>query len=268
MNQFLYFVCVNGNKDLLKKEIELFYPSLVPSFSKGDFLTYKNLGKNYSLKEIENFQFAFALDWGINDGDLSQDAIEARLSVQKSKINLPEEAPSRAYLKIAEAYKRFSLQSDANINWIEFGSAPGGASFFLLNNFGALTGVDPGKMDDICLDNIMYEHLSVPIQNLSQEELPNRPVHYIASDLNLNPKQAIKEVIRLSKKYRMLKGIFMTIKMVKVEHVKLIPEFVKMFEDAGHENSIKVQLPSHRREFLIYAPKALRYIKSSFKDTP
>lgn len=255
MNQFIYFVCVNGNKDLLKKELEVFYPNLTPSFSKGDFLTYKNKDKDYSKKELESMQFAFALDWGINDGDLSKDAIEAKLTVQKSKINLPKEAPSRAYLKLAEACKLFSIKADTSINWIEFGSAPGGASFFILNNFGALTGVDPGKMDDICLDNLMYEHLSVPIQNLSQEELPDKPVHYIASDLNLNPKQAIKEVIRLSKKYRMLKGIFMTIKLVKVEHVKLIPEFIKLFKDVGYENCTKVQLPSHRREFLIYASK-------------
>ena len=260
--QFIYFVCLKSNKDLLKKEIEVFHKYLTPSFSKGEFLTYKNTRKSLSVKEIQGMNMAFALKWGENKGKIDNEKISSLLDECSIKIDLPQESPSRAYLKIAEACELFSIKPSKSLNWIEFGSAPGGASYYLLNQFDKLLGVDPAKMDQICLDNERFEHLSKPIQDLSQEMLPDHNIHYITSDLNLNPKQAIKEVIRLGKKYRSLKGILMTIKIVKPEHVGLIPEFEKMFEDAKYTEIRRVQLPSHRREFLIFAEKNAHVFRS------
>lgn len=255
MDQFIYFVVVNKNKDLLKTELALFHTYLSPSFSKGDFLTYKNKGSVLSEASVKNISFAFALDWGISKGKLTNESIDEYLKAQVSTISLPEYSPSRAYLKIAEACKTFNIRANDKLNWIEFGSAPGGASLYILENFGKLTGVDPGKMDSICLEHSNYNHLTESIQNLTQEELPDYDIHYIASDVNLNAKQAIKEVIRLSFKYKTLRGIFMTVKMVKAEHAKLITEFENMFLDKGFTKTTSIQLPSHKREFLLFAQK-------------
>ena len=80
-------------------------------------------------------------------------------------IELPEVAPSRAYLKIAQACSRFKITSNKKLNWIEFGSSPGGASYYLLENFNKVVGVDPAQMDSLCLNNnkfIQLNHLNPP----------------------------------------------------------------------------------------------------------
>jgi predicted rRNA methylase YqxC with S4 and FtsJ domains len=253
-NQFIYFVVVKGNKDLLKKEIQEFYPYLTPSFSKGDFLTYKNTKEAMSKSEVERLPIIFALEWGINSGDLSQEYIDEKLKAQEYE-SAPDQAPSRAYLKIAQACEKFEIQPDKNLNWIEFGSAPGGASYYLLQNFGKVVGVDPGDMDEICLKDNNFTHLKVPIQNLNKKDFPKLKYDWVASDLNLNPNQSIREVVRLASEFKDVQGIFMTVKIVKPEHIEIINKFKKKFRQAGFKKIKNVQLPAHRREFLMFAYK-------------
>ncbi len=255
MNQFIYFVCIEGNKDLLKEEIKIFFPNLKFSFSQKGFLTFKNSGPELNDEEIKNLNPCFALKWG-RSTNLEKEFIESQLKAQESLIRLPEEAPSRAYLKIAEACTKFKISPNKEKNWMEFGCAPGGAIYYLCQNFNKIYGIDPAEMDSRISDLTNFRHLNFPIQNLTLEKLPKEKIHYITSDLNLNPKQAISEVLRISKIYQdSVEAIFMTIKLVKLSHVKEIPNFVLQFEKAGFKNISKIQLPSHKREFLILALK-------------
>jgi hypothetical protein len=255
MSQFIYFVCVHGNKDILRKEIEFRFPDLTPSFAQKDFLTFKNTGTELSPKEIKGMRPAYALSWGESVGELSKDIVEEKLKVQDIDFELPEKSPSRNYLKIAQACKRFDIKPNKKKNWIEFGSAPGGASLYLLENFGKVTGVDPAVMEDICLDNSNFNHLCKPIQDLSQEELPDHDIHYISSDLNINPKQGVKELIRLSKKYHTIEGVFYSIKFIKDSQLKEMTNFIGAFEAMAYKRVGFMQLSSHKRETLLFAFK-------------
>lgn len=246
MEQFYYFVCLDTNKDLLKKELELFAPKLRPSFSQGAFMTYKGELATTST-------FCFALDWGSSTG-VDKASIEQKLLVQKSSIVLPEKAPSRAYLKIAEACEKFKIQ-DPKLNWIEFGCAPGGASMYLLNNFSHIIGIDPAEMDPSIYAHKNFTFIKKPIQKIKDLSNLSFTIDYITSDLNLNPKQAIEEVLRCEKLLKNVKGILMTIKMVKLAHVKHIPEFIQHFKQAGFTQVKTAQLPSHKREFLLFASR-------------
>lgn len=253
MSQFIFFLTHNGNKDLLKEEIRLFHRELTPSFSKKGFLTYKNNGTSLSQNQIQGMNMAFAIEWGESIEKLESEFINSKLDLQKSTISLPENAPSRAYLKIAEACEKFNIPANPKLNWIECGSSPGGASLYLLNNFYKVYGVDPGKMNSVCTTNPNFVHIQEAVQKVNLKYFRNTPIHWITSDLNLNPSQAIAEVLRLSKSHkRSLLGILMTIKMVKLEDVELIPKFEKMFRDFGFKKIERAQLPSHKREFLLY----------------
>lgn len=171
------------------------------------------------------------------------------------QVVLPEESPSRAYLKMAEAVELFNIKTDSRDTWIEYGCAPGGASYYLLQKGCLLYGNDPADMDSICLNNKNFVHLKKPVQNLSQEELPEI-VDWVTVDLNLNPKQGLKEVLRLSKKHiRSLKGILFTIKMVNESHIKNIKLYKNEFDQFGFKSVRVQQLPSHKKEFLICARK-------------
>lgn len=169
-------------------------------------------------------------------------------------IELPENSPSRAYLKMAEANEVLNLKFQKSDVFIEYGCAPGGTCLYLLNQNFRVIGVDPAIMAPICLEHSKFTHLKFPLQDLAQEDLPNSSISWVTVDLNLNPKQAIKEVLRLSKRdTRTLKGILFTIKIVQLHHVSYIEKYKDEFLDFGAKFVKTLQLPSHRQEFLLYA---------------
>lgn len=63
-NQFLYFITVPGNENLLKTEINLFYPDFKFSFSRTGIVTFKNIAQKLTLQQISNLEIIFALTWG------------------------------------------------------------------------------------------------------------------------------------------------------------------------------------------------------------
>ncbi len=171
-------------------------------------------------------------------------------------IIMPIESPSRSYLKIAEAIKLFNISVSRTDNWLDFGSAPGGASYYLLSLGCKVWGIDPAKMAKMIMDNTSYVHIEKPVQDLSQEELPFRDIHWVHADLNLNPNQSIKEVLRLCKKYSArLKGIIFTIPMIKMDYIEDIEELEDRFLDWGFTNVTSRQIPSHKNEYVIIAKR-------------
>lgn len=169
---------------------------------------------------------------------------------------VPIESPSKAYIKLAQIISLFSIKVDANQSWLDFGSAPGGASSYLLSKGCKVWGIDPAKMNQDVLKSDNYTHISIPVQDLSQEKLPDGDIHWVHVDLNLNPKQGIKEVLRLIKKYNFtIKGIIFTVQVVKMEYVELIEEFEDQFDDWGFNNIMSRQVPAHKNEYVIIGTK-------------
>ncbi len=172
------------------------------------------------------------------------------------QVELPGLSPSRAYLKIAEVNELFNINLKETDSWLDFGSAPGGTSYFLLSKGCKVWGVDPAKTSEIVANNPNYCHISTPVQDLSQEDLPDHDINWIYVDLNLNPKQSIKEVLRLCKKYNFtLKGIILTVPIIKMDHVKNIENFEEHFYDWGFTNIRSCQVPSHKQEYIIIAKR-------------
>jgi hypothetical protein len=172
------------------------------------------------------------------------------------RVDIPDDAPSKSYEKIAQAVELLGINLKRTDCWLDFGSAPGGASHYLLGRCCEVWGIDPAKMDQAIMKNSRYKHLSKSVQDLSQEELPNREIQWIHVDLNLNPKQVIKEVLRLSKKYSSsLRGIVFTIQIVKMEYIQYIEEFEDSFLEWGFSDVISRQLPSHKNEYVILAKR-------------
>ena len=172
------------------------------------------------------------------------------------EIDLPSDSPSRSYLKLAQTIELFNINIQPIDGWLDFGSAPGGSSYYLLEKGCKVWGVDPAKMSDDIIRNSNYTHISKPVQDLSQEELPYRDIHWVHADLNLNPKQSIKEVLRLCKKYSArLKGVIFTIQVIKIDYVKEIETFEDEFFDWGFTNVSSRQIPSHKNEYVIIAKR-------------
>lgn len=162
-------------------------------------------------------------------------------------LTLPANAPSRAYLKAAETQSFLSV-TEGDIA-LEIGSAPGGASYFLLEQGLKVIGIDPGEMK---ITSRQLTHMKISIQKLNIKELPLP--QWLWVDVNLAPEASLGEIARIIPDIlHELKGVFLTIKLTKISLIKRIPQYIKWVKRMGLSIEVATQLTSHHQEFLIIA---------------
>lgn len=167
-------------------------------------------------------------------------------------MDIPSEAPSRAYLKIIQGAKVAGIDFKSGQNAIEIGSSPGGATYALLSKGLNVIGVDPGKMDSICLENKNFQHHGVSIQDFKVDKI-NQPIDWFLVDMNLAPEATIRECEKILAAIKTtMKGGFITLKMTKQSLVSKLPFYRKLLERLGFDVILTTQLPSHKQEFLMY----------------
>jgi len=182
-----------------------------------------------------------------------------RFANAQVEIKTAKSSPSIAYIKMAETVELYALKFTARDLWLDFGCSPGGSTSYLLSTGAKVWGIDSANVDESILSHKNFKFIKSSIQDLSQEKLPDCKINWVHADLNLNPNQAIKEVLRLCKKYnRSLKGIVFTIQIVKPEYVQNIEDFEDIFYDWGFSTIISRQVPSHKKEYVLIAQRNVR----------
>lgn len=168
-------------------------------------------------------------------------------------VAIPTAAPSRAWAKIEEAIRWSGLTPQAGEYAVEIGSAPGGASFALLERGLTVHGVDPGAMAPIVRDYVgaggnRFVHHAHPAAEVDRNALPRR-IHWLASDVNLAPMIALKYVERfVALAQGRLRGAFLTLKLNDDGVFEALPRLANRIERLGARDVRYVQLPSHRSE--------------------
>ena len=162
-----------------------------------------------------------------------------------------KEVPSRAYYKLAEAFEAFDLPFDPQETVLELGSAPGGASLFLLDQDLRVLGVDPAEMDPKVKKNINFKHLKKPFESLTEDDFHDE-IDWIVSDINLPPTVVLKEVERLLT-FLNPRGLVLTLKLNQDKHLKLIRFMLDNIKERGFKNAELKYLPSHRQEIALIA---------------
>ncbi len=173
-------------------------------------------------------------------------------------ITLPPDAPSRAYLKIEEAIAWSGARPRRGEVALELGSAPGGASLALLRRGIDVVGVDPGAMAPVVLAHdgstgARFSHRMIPAGALKKQDLP-RPLHWIAMDMNLAPRVALRYAERvIGPARRTLFGAFLTLKLNSLGEAREIPALLERIRSFGFVDVRGAQLPSHRQEIGVVA---------------
>jgi 23S rRNA (cytidine2498-2'-O)-methyltransferase len=168
-------------------------------------------------------------------------------------VPIPESAPSRAWAKIEEAIRWSGLVPKAGDTALEIGSAPGGASFALLERGLEVVGIDPGAMAPLVRDYVgpsgnRFVHLAVPAAEVERKSLPAR-FHWLACDVNLAPMVALRYVERfVALAQGRLRGAFLTMKLNDDGIFEALPRLAVRIERLGSRTVRWVQLPSHRSE--------------------
>lgn len=170
-------------------------------------------------------------------------------------IEVPADAPSRAYAKIEEAIAWARLPVAAGQVALEIGAAPGGAALALARRGLEVWAVDPGALAPHVLAHPSVRYVPKKAGALRWEELPAR-VDWLLVDVNLAPQVALHEVARLIPPLLPgLAGAVFTLKLNDWAFVDELPALVERIRRMGLPDVRLRHLPSNRREVCAVALK-------------
>jgi 23S rRNA C2498 (ribose-2'-O)-methylase RlmM len=269
-NQFYYFICNIGSEAFLKAEIKAFYPQLRFAFSAAGFLTFKvmealpvdfspvftrHFGEYIARGTLQEMEKLKTNEFEIIEVSETVSYLGrplSRFKLHYPEYVLPDNAPSRAYLKILEAADRANVNFVAGERALEIGASPGGACFALLSKGLNVIGVDTGVMAQVCLDNPNFLHYQKSIQHFDPKYIMDK-IDWLLVDMNLAPEATLHEIEKIIVIHgHNLKGVFLTLKMTKIGLVERLPFYKKLAKRMGIEVEFMTQLPSHKQEFLLF----------------
>jgi 23S rRNA (cytidine2498-2'-O)-methyltransferase len=172
-------------------------------------------------------------------------------------VEVPPDAPSRAYAKLEEAIAWAELPVTAGQTAVEIGSAPGGAAYALARRGVTVWGVDPGAMAPAVLAYVgpggaRVHHVAETLASVRWEVLP-RKVDWLLLDVNLAPPVAIHGLGRIVPAWKKLRGAILTLKMNDVAVRRGLPLYLERIEELGFRRVEVTHLPSNRTELCVIA---------------
>lgn len=166
-------------------------------------------------------------------------------------VFLPEESPSRSYLKLVESFIWTNFKADSSETVLELGSAPGGASYAMIERGMRVFGVDNGAMSETVLNSSLFTHIKEPMQRVRSENAP-RPCHVLIADVNLTPRAMLPQINRFMLIRPSIKKVFYTLNIGEKITVPEIFEHLETFKSYGFRQVAATQLPSQKSEILFY----------------
>ena len=172
---------------------------------------------------------------------------------------VPQNAPSRAWLKYEEAARRFDLHVDPDDVVVEVGCSPGGMTRALLDRGAMVTGIDPNDMDPGILQNrARFRHLRCSAQAVDVLQLPG-PVRILVVDVNQRPNAAISSVEAIAERTRRdMRAALFILKIGDWSLVAELPQWLSRISRLMAMPVTAVQLPSNRQEVAVYAARPVR----------
>lgn len=170
-----------------------------------------------------------------------------------AQIDLPAEAPSRAYLKLEQGLGWSGAPIQTGQLAVEIGSAPGGASFALVRRGVRVIGIDPGEMDPVVLNSPLFTHLHKGVADVKKEEIPAE-TNWVLLDMNVGPHTALSALERIVEfTGPELQGVLLTLKLNEWRYAREIPLWLERVRKLG-PGMVRVratQLPANKQEIFV-----------------
>jgi 23S rRNA (cytidine2498-2'-O)-methyltransferase len=174
---------------------------------------------------------------------------------------IPLESPSRAWLKLVQALAFAGLETKGTHPLrgkiaVELGSAPGGASYALLQRGVRVHGIDPGAMDPRVLDyripgGSAFTHLQMTAGEVPPHLLPPQ-ADLLISDLNLAPAVMIRLVRKMQAQVH-ASLLILTLKINDRAVFAGLKENLAAIRDFAPGPVRATQLPGNRDEICVVA---------------
>ncbi|MEM8946982.1 MAG: SAM-dependent methyltransferase [Planctomycetota bacterium] len=177
-------------------------------------------------------------------------------------IELPDDAVSRAYLKMEEALQWSALPIARGDLCVELGCAPGGASQALMEHGLRVLGVDPAEVDPQVIDSPQFTHIRRRSSEVAHKQL--RGVQWVAADMNVAPTytlDAVEQVV--ANDQAAVRGMILTLKLADWKLAAKLPELIARVRSWGYRDVRTRQLAFNRQEVCLVAlrSRAQRRVK-------
>jgi 23S rRNA (cytidine2498-2'-O)-methyltransferase len=179
-----------------------------------------------------------------------------------SVCELPEDAPSRAWLKLEEATRFFGLRFDPRDVVVELGCAPGGVILALLRRGISCIGVDPALLAPVVMAHAVPEpvlspraqpwvyHCRKPAALVSKRDLAGVATWFM-SDMNQSPAVALKECARFTRMCPSIRSALITLKLTDLAEATEKPTWLEAMRAMGFADVRLQQLSVHHRELVL-----------------
>jgi 23S rRNA (cytidine2498-2'-O)-methyltransferase len=183
-----------------------------------------------------------------------------------SRIDMPVDSPSRAWLKLEEATRFFDLKFTPRDIVVELGCAPGGVVLALLNRAVSVIGVDPARMADVVMaaaitdrdaaptDRPWFFHSRKPAALTSKRDL-GLGVTWFMSDMNQSPEVVLKECARFCRMVPSIRSVLITLKLTDLRQVAEKASWFAALDAIGFKTIRLQQLSVHHKEFALLGLK-------------
>lgn len=179
-------------------------------------------------------------------------------------VVMPDDSPSRAWLKLEEAVRFFGLTFGPDDIAVELGCAPGGVILALLRRGVSVVGVDPAKLAPVVMAHAVSElplaagggpwvyHCRKPASLVGKRDLGQR-VTWFLSDMNQSPTVALKECARFIKMCPAIRSALITLKLTDLDQVTEKPEWFRALGGMGFKTMRLQQFGVHHHELALFA---------------
>ena len=166
---------------------------------------------------------------------------------------LPEDAVSRAWLKLDEALAAFEVPVQAGQRACELGAAPGGASQRLLGLGLRVVGIDPAEIDPRVAEHPNFEHWQMRARDVRLKQL--RGFDWLVTDMNIDPSSTMDALERVATAPgSSLRGIIATLKLPRWSRAADLPGWCDRFLSWGFTPQAR-QLSCGGREVCVVAQR-------------
>ncbi len=181
-----------------------------------------------------------------------------------SGIVMPDDSPSRAWLKLEEAVRFFDLDLDRKDIVVEVGCAPGGVVLALLRRRIPVIGVDPAKMADVVMAHSVlgrtytppgkewFYHCCKPAALAGKKDL-GAGVTWFMSDMNQSPTVVMKECARFCGMAPTIRGVLVTLKLTEMSQVAEKKQWFNALREMDFRTVRLQQFSVHHREVALLA---------------
>jgi len=164
---------------------------------------------------------------------------------------LPDDAVSRAWLKLDEALAVFEIPLQAGQRACELGAAPGGASQRMLSLGLSVVGIDPAEIDPRVAEHPRFKHWQMRARDVRLRQL--RGFDWLVTDMNIDPSSTMEALERVATAPgNGLKGIIATLKLPQWQRAADLPAWLDRFRSWGFP-ALARQLSTGGRELCVVA---------------